>query len=96
PFLTFEQNGPAERVQLTYAAGASYPITESFHAGVEVFGEIDMVKADPTMSSDLPHHFVGVNASWTFARGWLTAGTLIGLTHTTPNFMPRLIWAVAI
>lgn len=94
PFLTFRTNAPAPQVQLTYAAGASYPITEWFHAGVEVFGELPGPNV-PT-PSDLPHHFVGVNASWTFAKGWLTAGTLIGLTHTTPNFMPRLIWAVAL
>jgi len=94
PFLTFHTTVPPPQVQLTYAAGASYPITEQFHAGVEVFGELPGPNV-PT-PSDLPHHFVGVNASWTFAKGWLTVGMLKGLTATSPNFMPRLIWAVAI
>lgn len=95
PGLAFESTvDPAPRVQLTYAAGASYPFTEWFHAGVEVFGELDVLNG-PT-PSDLPHHFVGVNASFTFAKGWLTVGMLKGLTATTPNFMPRLIWAVAL
>jgi hypothetical protein len=93
PFLWTTQPVPV-RVQLTYAAGASYPFTEYFRAGVEVFGELDV--ANGPAVSDLPHHFAGLNASFTFARGWITVGMLKGLTATSPNFMPRLIWAVAL
>jgi hypothetical protein len=93
PFLATTQPVPV-RVQLTYAAGAAYPFTEWFHAGVEVFGEMDV--ANGPAVSDLPHHFAGVNTSFTFAKGWLTVGVLKGLTATSPTFMPRLIWAVAL
>jgi len=93
PFLTTSPTVLA-RVQFTYAAGASYPFTEWFHAGAEVFGEMDVLNGPKI--SDFPHHFVGLNASFTFAKGWLTVGVLKGLTATSPNFMPRLIWAVAI
>jgi hypothetical protein len=95
PFLSWSSAPP--RVQVTYAAGASYPFTDWFRAGAEVFGELDVANYPP--DTDLPHHFVGVNASWKFGRIWLTAGTLVGLTPlfpSTPQFMPRLIWAVAL
>jgi hypothetical protein len=81
----------------TYAAGVSYPVREDLRISAEVFGEIEAA-AGPT-PSDLPHHFVGASVSYVRGRMWITAGSMVGLTPlfpTTPHFMPRLIWAVAL
>jgi hypothetical protein len=95
PFLSASTAAP--RVQLTYAAGVSYPLTEELHGAVEVFGEVDV--ANPPSTTDLAHHFVGASVGYQKGRVWLTAGMLVGLTPlfpTTPQVMPRLIWAVAL
>jgi hypothetical protein len=92
PFLSVSSAAP--RVQLTYAGGVSYPFTPELHAGVEVFGEIDV--ANPPVPTDVAHHFVGASFGYQKGRVWLTAGMLVGLTTLTPQFMPRLIWAVAL
>jgi len=94
PFLNPNLNPPPPHVELTYAAGISYPFTPELHAGLEVFGELDPW-TDPD-STQLPHHFVGFNAGYQKGRIWVTAGMLVGLTRRTPQFMPRLIWAVAL
>ncbi|HZN92120.1 MAG TPA: hypothetical protein VFB81_05425 [Myxococcales bacterium] len=102
-FLPFLNANPAPAyAQLTYGAGVSYPFTEELHAGLEVFGELDAGTPPP---SPLPHHFVGFNAGYKKGRIWVTAGMLVGLSTIfpsapyfmkTPQFMPRLIWAVAL
>jgi hypothetical protein len=82
----------------TYAAGVSYPFFEGeLRVSAELFGEIGV--NNPPAANVPQHHFVGFDVSWTKGRLWLTAGTLIGLTPlfpSTPAFMPRLIWAVAL
>jgi hypothetical protein len=80
----------------TYAVGASFPVSEEgeLRASLEAFGEIPL--------HGLPggqHHFVGADVAWTFGRSWVTLGVLVGLTPLfpeTPQFMPRLIWAVVL
>ncbi len=88
--------GPS-RVMATYAAGVALPLSSSLRISAEVFGELDVL--NPPTGSDVPHHFAGASISWTRGRLWITAGTLVGLTPLapfTPQFMPRLIWAVAL
>lgn len=106
PFLN--SNDTPASVQLTYAAGISYPFTQELHAGLEVFGELLPPGTPPvtppatpssTAAVPLPHHFVGASAGFQRGRIWVTAGMLVGLTPwfpNTPQFMPRLIWAVAL
>ncbi|MFL5355915.1 hypothetical protein [Archangium sp.] len=81
----------------TYAAGVSYPVfgeEEELRGSLEAFGEIPL--------QGIPggqHHFVGADLAWTFGRSWVTLGVMVGLTPLfpeTPQFMPRLIWAVAL
>ncbi|MFE8597664.1 hypothetical protein [Archangium violaceum] len=88
------QEGPV-RLLGTYAAGVSYPLVEDeWRASLEAFGEIPL--------QGIPggqHHFVGADVAWTFGRTWVTLGVLVGLTPLfpeTPQFMPRLIWAVVL
>jgi len=89
------QEGPVQLLG-TYAAGASYPLSEDgeLRASLEAFGEI------PLRNLQLgQHHFVGADLAWTFGRSWVTLGVLVGLTPLfpeTPRFMPRLIWAVVL
>ncbi|HEY8206662.1 MAG TPA: hypothetical protein VIG99_04215 [Myxococcaceae bacterium] len=97
PFLN-SSSTPAH-VQLTYAAGVSYPFTEELHGGLEVFGEVAPGTPPPSLAVPLPHHFVGGSVGFQRGRIWVTAGLLVGLTALepkTPQFMPRLIWAVAL
>ncbi|HYO72115.1 MAG TPA: hypothetical protein VEU33_39180 [Archangium sp.] len=88
------EEGPV-RLLGTYAAGVSYPLVEDeLRASLEAFGELPL--------QGLPggqHHFVGADLAWTFGRTWVTLGVLVGLTPLfpeTPQFMPRLIWAVVL
>lgn len=88
------QEGPV-RLLGTYAAGVSLPLVEDeLRASLEAFGEIPL--------QGIPggqHHFVGADLAWTFGRTWVTLGVLVGLTPLfpeTPQFMPRLIWAVVL
>lgn len=87
--------GGAGPVQLlgTYAVGVSYPVVEDeLRLSLEAFGEIPLQGI-----SGGQHHFVGADVAWTFDRTWVTLGLLVGLTPLapeTPQFMPRLIWAV--
>jgi len=84
-------------VELTYAAGVSYPLSPELSAALELFGEMNVANAPAT--TNLPHHFAGASLGYRKGRVWLTAGLLVGLTPlfpTTPRFMPRLIWAVAL
>ncbi|KFA90532.1 hypothetical protein [Archangium violaceum] len=88
------QEGPV-RLLGTYAAGVSYPLIEDeLRASLEAFGEIPL--------QGIPggqHHFVGADVAWTFGRTWVTLGVMVGLTPLfpeTPQFMPRLIWAVVL
>ncbi|PTL76262.1 hypothetical protein [Vitiosangium sp. GDMCC 1.1324] len=80
----------------TYAAGVSYPISEEgeLRASLEAFGEVPLQGLQAKQ-----HHFVGADLAWTFGRSWITLGVLVGLTPLfpeTPQFMPRLIWAVVL
>jgi hypothetical protein len=89
------QEGPL-RLLGTYAAGASYPLSEDgeLRASLEAFGEIPLQGLQAEQ-----HHFVGADVAWTFGRTWVTLGVLVGLTPLfpdTPQFMPRLIWAVVL
>jgi len=97
PFLAPPDPPPDPvRVQVTYAAGVSYPVLEWLRAGVEVFGEIDVAYKPPPPAPQLPHHFVGASLGYQKGKVWITAGMLVGLTADSPQFMPRLIWAVAL
>jgi hypothetical protein len=73
----------------TYAAGASYLVTDELRLGAELFGELFFNSASPGFV------MAGPNLSYTLGRFWLTAGALIGLSNAAPRLMPRLIWAVA-
>jgi hypothetical protein len=88
------QEGPV-RLLGTYAAGVSYPLVEDeLRASLEAFGEIPLQGI-----AGGQHHFVGADVAWTFGRTWVTLGVLVGLTPLfpeTPQFMPRLIWAVVL
>jgi hypothetical protein len=89
------EEGPV-RLLGTYAAGASFPVFEDgeLRASLEAFGEIPLHEIPSTQ-----HHFVGADLAWTFGRSWVTLGVLMGLTPLfpeTPQFMPRLIWAVVL
>jgi hypothetical protein len=80
---------------LTWAAGVAVPVDEgNFTFALETFGEI------PALASTAKiHGFVGPSIGITKGRVWATLGVLIGLTPVfpdTPQFMPRLIWAVAL
>jgi hypothetical protein len=67
---------------------------EELRGSLEAFGELPL--------QGIPggqHHFVGADLAWTFGRSWVTLGLMVGLTPLfpeTPQFMPRLIWAVAL
>ena len=89
------REGPTQLLG-TYAAGASYPLSEDgeLRASLEAFGEIPLRNLQMGQ-----HHFVGADLAWTFGRSWVTLGVLVGLTPLfpeTPRFMPRLIWAVVL
>ncbi len=89
------QEGPI-RLLGSYAAGVSYPVSEDgeLRASLEAFGEIPLQGIQGGQ-----HHFVGADVAWTFGRTWVTLGVLVGLTPLfpeTPQFMPRLIWAVVL
>lgn len=92
PFLG--GSGDPVQVVATYAAGVSVPVLfEGLRISGEIFGEI--VAAGPPDQ----HHFVGASVSYVRGRMWITAGSMVGVTPlfpTTPQFMPRLIWAVAL
>ncbi|HEX8436911.1 hypothetical protein [Archangium sp.] len=80
----------------TYAAGASYPLSEDgeLRASLEAFGELPLQDLQGEQ-----HHFLGADLAWTFGRTWVTLGVMVGLTPLfpeTPQFMPRLIWAVVL
>lgn len=80
----------------TYAAGVSFPVSEEgdLRASLEAFGELPLLDTPGAQ-----HHFVGADVAWTFGRSWVTLGVLVGLTPLfpeTPQFMPRLIWAVVL
>lgn len=81
---------------LTWAGGMAVPLDEGRYTfAIETFGEV------PTFGSaetDV-HGFIGPSVGITRGRMWATLGVLIGLTSffpDTPQFMPRLIWAVAL
>lgn len=88
------QEGPV-RLLGSYAAGVSFPLLEDeLRASLEAFGEIPLQGIGGGQ-----HHFVGADLAWTFGRTWVTLGVLVGLTPVfpeTPQFMPRLIWAVVL
>jgi hypothetical protein len=93
---TFRGGSGPVQLLATYAAGASYPLLGEgeLRASLEAFGELPL-QGLPTAQ----HHFVGADLAWTFGRTWVTLGVLVGLTPLfpeTPQFMPRLIWAVAL
>ena len=87
-------DGPVQ-VLATYAAGASLPLGEGeFKASLEAYGELPV-----SGLGSAQHHFVGADVAWTFGRSWVTLGLMVGLTRwfpETPQFMPRLLWAVAL
>jgi hypothetical protein len=92
----FRGNEGPVRLLGTYAAGASFPVLGEgeLRASLEAFGELPLQGISGTQ-----HHFVGADLAWTFGRSWVTLGLLVGLTPLfpeTPQFMPRLIWAVVL
>ena len=78
----------------TYDLGVAYRAADEINLAVEAFGEIQLQGL-----TSAQHQFIGPSVEWTRGRFWITAGVLIGLTAiapSTPHYMPRIIWAVAL
>jgi len=95
--LPWPENAPQRPITATYAAGVAYPLFGSeLRIAAEFYGERSWQR--DTASTIVDRYSVGGSVSWTRGRIWITAGTLVGLTglsSSTPEFSPRLIWAVA-
>jgi len=83
----------------TYDIGAVAPAVRSLPAlqlGAEAYGEVSF---DWQGASGLPTNlWLGPVVAWSGTRYWATLGVLVHLTSTwqTPEYLTRLVWAVAL
>jgi hypothetical protein len=89
PFLENASTPPS--LTGTASVGASYPLREGLRLAAEASGELGLVNAPS--SSRL---YAGPSLYWARGPFWLTFGSLVGLTPSTPRFFPKVLWAVAL
>jgi hypothetical protein len=83
----------------TYDAGLAYPVFRSLPAlqvGAEAFGQLFFQwQGSKTYP---PNHWLGATLAWSGGRYWATLGLLVSLTsmNHTPEYLTRLVWAVAL
>src|SRR5262249_14485508 len=77
-----------DEVYSTGGVGLSYAVTQDLKVGVEVYAWV-------TISSNLGSEnwiSAGPNLSFSHGRFWITGALPIGLSSSSPDFLPRIIW----
>lgn len=90
--LGVQADAAVRKVQVLYAAGASYAVVPDLRVGVELFGT-DFAKAPASAHGGM---LVGPSLGWTHGRLWTTVGYVAGVTEFAANGMFRWMWAIAI
>jgi hypothetical protein len=92
-------NVGTQPIMCTWDVGAAYPVVRSLPAlqlGAEAYGEVFFnwqgANANP------PNQWLGATVAWSGGRYWATLGVLVALTQMTqtPEYLTRLVWAVAL
>ena len=74
---------------LIYGGGPSFAVTQDVFIGAELYGVMAFDDPDQAWLS------AGPTVAVTHGRFWLTATFPVGLMARAPDFVPRLIWAMA-
>jgi len=79
------------RYYFTGGAGVSVAVTDELSLGAEFYAEATIA----TKGQEERWVSLGPNATFTHGRFWVTAAIPFGLTREAPDFVPKIIWAVA-
>jgi hypothetical protein len=77
---------------MTGGLGVSFALIDELQIGAEAYGH----KVFGNDTAGPAWVAAGPNLLFTHGRFWLTAALLIGLHRDAPDFMPKVVWAVAL